>query len=445
MGEERSTNDDEETSTNDDEETPTNDEDATGETDATADSTETADPTAGLSDELLATLTDAPREALSEPDATLYDELVDGDQRALARVLTRIENRADGARELLAALHSHAETTPVLGITGSPGAGKSTLVDKLTDYYRERGETVGVLAVDPASPYTGGSVLGDRIRMGSTAGDEGVFVRSMSARGRLGGLSMATTDAVTAYEAFGMDRIIIETVGAGQNEVDIVETADTVAVVVQPGSGDDIQLLKAGILEISDIFVVNKADMDESAQTVADLEAMVHGTTQTSGAAGHHTADAGSLGGDSNVAGDSSDDDTPAWTPPVVETIATTGEGIDTLTNAVDDHTTHLTTGDATGRRRQRAAATLQRLLRSDLGAIGDRLLTAHGGLDAIAAAVAERDVDPYTVVDRLVGPIDAAVSPQGGDSNPSAESAADSDARERDERSAVDDTDDAI
>jgi len=396
------------------EEMPTNaDEDTANETDST--DTDTPESTPGLSDSLLATLPDAPQEALSESNATLYDGLVDGDQRALARVLTKIEDRADGARELLAALHSHAETTPVLGITGSPGAGKSTLVDKLTDYYRERGETVGVLAVDPASPYTGGSVLGDRIRMGSTAGDEGVFVRSMSARGRLGGLSMATADAVTAYEAFGMDRIIIETVGAGQNEVDIVETADTVAVVVQPGSGDDIQLLKAGILEIGDIFVVNKADMDEAAQTVADLEAMVHGANQTGGAAGHHTADVGSRGGDSTATGDSNDDtddgNTTAWTPPVVETIATTGEGIDTLADTVADHTTHLSesTG-AESRRHQRAAATLQRLLRSDLGEISDRLLTAHGGLDAIAAAVAEREVDPYTVVDRLVRPIDAAI-----------------------------------
>ena len=413
----------EETSADAGDETATNDgEDTAIETDTTTDSTDTSDPTAGLSDELLATLPDAPKKELSEANATLYNDLVDGDQRALARVLTKIEDRADGSRELLAALHSHAETTPVLGITGSPGAGKSTLVDKLTDYYRERGETVGVLAVDPASPYTGGSVLGDRIRMGSTAADEGVFVRSMSARGRLGGLSMATTDAVTAYEAFGMDRIIIETVGAGQNEVDIVETADTVAVVVQPGSGDDIQLLKAGILEIGDIFVVNKADMDEAAQTVADLEAMVHGATQTSGAAGHHTADVGSRGGDSNDNGDGNDDsndsndtgdgDTTAWTPPVVETIATTGGGIDGFADAVADHTAHLNeSADAIGRRHQRAAATLQRLLRSDLSEISDRLLTAHGGLDGLAAAVAEREVDPYTVVDRLVEPIDAAVA----------------------------------
>ena len=376
------------------------------------------DPTASLPDALLATRSAAPREQLSASNTALLDGLLDGDQRALARVLTKIEDRTAGARDLLAALYTNAGTTPVLGITGSPGAGKSTLVDKLTDYYREHGETVGVLAVDPASPYTGGSVLGDRIRMGSTAGDEGVFVRSMSARGRLGGLSMATTDAVTAFEAFGMDRIIIETVGAGQNEVDIVETADTVAVVVQPGSGDDVQLLKAGILEIGDIFVVNKADMDEAAQTVADLEAMVHGSKPTGSVAGHHTADIGPGAhgsDDSETPSESGTDDDEAptsWTPTVVETIATTGEGVEEFADAVAAHTTHLdSSAGATSRRHQRAAATLQRLLRSDLSAISERLLEANGGLDTVAAAVAERDVDPYTLVDRLVAPLDAAVA----------------------------------
>ena len=377
-----------------------------------------SDPTASLPDALLATRSVAPREQLSASNTGLLDDLLDGDQRALARVLTKIEDRTAGARDLLAALYTHAGTTPVLGVTGSPGAGKSTLVDKLTDYYREHGETVGVLAVDPASPYTGGSVLGDRIRMGSTAGDEGVFVRSMSARGRLGGLSMATTDAVTAFEAFGMDRIIIETVGAGQNEVDIVETADTVAVVVQPGSGDDVQLLKAGILEIGDIFVVNKADMDEAAQTVADLEAMVHGSKPTGSVAGHHTADIGPGAhgsDDSETPSESGTDDDEAptsWTPTVVETIATTGEGVEEFADAVAAHTTHLNgSAGATSRRHQRAAATLQRLLRSDLSEISERLLEANGGLDTVAAAVAGRDVDPYTLVDRLVAPLDAAVT----------------------------------
>ena len=377
------------------------------------------DPAASLPDALLATRSAAPREQLSASNTALLDDLLGGDQRALARVLTKIEDRTPGARNLLAALYTNAGTTPVLGVTGSPGAGKSTLVDKLTDYYRERGETVGVLAVDPASPYTGGSVLGDRIRMGSTAGDEGVFIRSMSARGRLGGLSMATTDAVTAFEAFGMDRIIIETVGAGQNEVDIVETADTVAVVVQPGSGDDVQLLKAGILEIGDLFVVNKADMDETAQTVADLEAMVHGATPTGGVAGHHTADIDPGAHDSDdsepPSESSTSDDTEepmSWTPTVIETIATTGEGVEEFADAVAAHTTHRNgSAEATSRRHQRAAATLQRLLRSDLSEISERLLDANGGLSELAAAVAARDTDPYTLVDRLVAPVDAAVA----------------------------------
>ena len=371
------------------------------------------DPTAAIPESVLTALADPPQEQLTAANESLLSELLAGDQRALARVLTKIENRTEGARELLAALHRHADTTPVLGITGSPGAGKSTLVDALTDYYRERDETVGVLAVDPASPYTGGSVLGDRIRMGSTAGDEGVFVRSMSARGRLGGLSMATTDAVTAFEAFGMDRIIIETVGAGQNEVDIVETADTVAVVVQPGSGDDVQLLKAGILEIGDIFVVNKADMDEAAQTVADLEAMVHGAAP---GGGHHTADIASGGGSDRhpTASDrAAETETAAtWTPSVVETIATSADGIEAFADAVAAHTAHLDETDgATGRRQERAAATLQRLLKSDLGAISERLLAAHGGVDALAAAVAQRAIDPYTLVDHLVDPIDEHVT----------------------------------
>ena len=376
-----------------------------------------------IPDELLATQTEDPEATLSATDEPLLADLLDGDQRALARVLTKIENRTEGSRNLLAALHGHAGTTPVLGITGSPGAGKSTLVDKLTDHYRERGETVGILAVDPSSPYTGGSVLGDRIRMGSTAGDEGVFIRSMSARGRLGGLSMATTDAVTALDAFGLDRIIIETVGAGQNEVDIVETADTVVVVVQPGSGDDVQLLKAGILEIGDIFVVNKADMADAAQTAADLEAMVHGQRPTGGVAGHHTPDASHPPSDTDSAaetattdGSSGESEEIDWTPPVVETIATSGDGIDDFTGAIADHNQYLDeSAGGTARQHRRAAATLQRLVQRDLGELGEQLIQTYGGLDSLAAAVADRQTDPYTLVARLTEPIAAAVDAEDG------------------------------
>lgn len=371
---------------------------------------------------------DNPREALSADHTTLLESLLAGEQRGLARVLTIIENREPGSRALLAALYAEAGSTPVLGITGSPGAGKSTLVDKLTDSYRKQGETVGILAVDPSSPYTGGSVLGDRIRMGSTAGDEGVFIRSMSARGRLGGLSMATTDAVTALDAFGMDRIIIETVGAGQNEVDIVETADTVAVVVQPGAGDDVQLLKAGILEIGDIFVVNKADTEGAAQTAADLEAMVHGRQPTTPTAGHHAPDTASTetddhspvttddssaaptdNGSAATTEDSSAATDNEWTPPVVETIATTGDGVEAFSDAIASHNAYL---DSSGgnRRRQRAAATLKRLLRHDLAEQSEQLIESHGGIETLAAAVADRQTDPYSLVKALTTPISAAV-----------------------------------
>ena len=266
----------------------------------------------------------------------LIADLLDGKHRALARTITKIENRSPGYRDLVSQLHAHTGEADVIGITGSPGAGKSTLVDKLAKTFRDDGLTVGVIAIDPASPFTGGAVLGDRIRMASNVGDMDVFFRSMSARGTLGGLSTATTDAVKALDAFGKDKIVIETVGAGQNEVDIVRTADTVAVLVPPGSGDDVQMLKAGILEIADLFVVNKADLDGADRTVRELREMLQlrdGEVQVGG--GHHgfeetTVDVGDDGsapadGD-GVSGESTDgaarEAVEPWDPPIVETVA---------------------------------------------------------------------------------------------------------------------------
>ncbi len=346
---------------------------------------------------------------LSTENADLYEGILAGDHSALARAITNIENRTPGSRALLSALYEHTGSATVLGVTGSPGAGKSTLVDKLVRQYRNNGETVGVIAVDPSSPYTGGSVLGDRIRMNSTAGDMDVFVRSMSARGRLGGLSMATADAVKALDAFGKDRIIVETVGAGQNEVDIVETAETVVVVVQPGSGDDVQLLKAGILEIGDIFVVNKADMDEAAGTVAELEAMVHmDNSPTAGlSTGHHTGDASG-----SAKSEKPSDDEGGWTPPVIQTVGTTGVGVDELRAAVDAHREHLIdSGEREARRQTRAETEIRRLLRSDLATLAERAAERRGGIDALAAAVVRGERDPYNVVDELADPLKNAVS----------------------------------
>ncbi len=339
----------------------------------------------------------------------LVAELLDGRHRALARVISKIEDRSPGYREIVSDLHAHTGDAEVIGVTGSPGAGKSTLVDKLARRYREDGLTVGIIAVDPSSPYTGGAVLGDRIRMASNVGDMDVFFRSMSARGQLGGLSTATADAVKALDAFGKDRIIVETVGAGQNEVDVVRTADTVAVLVQPGSGDDVQMLKAGILEIGDVFVVNKADMDGATRTVAELEEMLHmRESPTAGLdTGHHGfdvpehPDAGDDGGNGGSA------DGPTWDPSVIETVATEGEGVDDLIDALDAHRAYLEeSGRLEAKARQRYATEIRALVRNDVGELVEEAIDDRGGIDALADRVLARETDPYSVADELVAPI---------------------------------------
>ncbi|WP_435179364.1 methylmalonyl Co-A mutase-associated GTPase MeaB [Halorussus sp. AFM4] len=341
--------------------------------------------------------------------AGLVEELLAGKHRALARVITKIENRAPGYRDLVAQLHDHTGGAEVIGITGSPGAGKSTLVDKMADYYRERGETVGVIAVDPSSPFTGGAVLGDRIRMASNVGDMDVFFRSMSARGSLGGLSTATTDAVKALDAFGKDKIIIETVGAGQNEIDIVKSADTVAVLVPPGSGDDVQMLKAGILEIGDVFVVNKADLDGADRTVQELREMVHmQNDHTAGlATGHHgTSELPERGDDDNGADAESEDE--GWEPRIVETIAETGEGVEELVETLADHRAHLeSSGMLAEKERMRYAEEIRNLLREDVGELLESEIERHGGMDDLVERVRKRETDPYTVADEIVAPIE--------------------------------------
>jgi LAO/AO transport system kinase len=350
----------------------------------------------------------------------LVADLLDGDHRALARTITEIENRSPGYRDLVSALHEYTGNATVVGVTGSPGAGKSTLVDKLAVTYRERGLTVGVIAVDPSSPYTGGSVLGDRIRMASNVGDMDVFFRSMSARGTLGGLSTATGDAIKALDAFGKDVILVETVGAGQNEVDVVKTADTVVVLVQPGSGDDVQMLKAGILEIGDVFVVNKADMDGADRTVSELEEMIHMRDDPTAKlnTGHHAqptvADAGGANGtgtdDHGTEADGhgrGDGDAASWTPAVVETVATTGDGVDELLDTLADHDEYL---DESGERRRKARVRAQEeirtLLRTDTADLLERELARHGGIESLAESVVDRETDPYTITDRVVEPL---------------------------------------
>ncbi|MFC7166273.1 methylmalonyl Co-A mutase-associated GTPase MeaB [Halospeciosus flavus] len=310
----------------------------------------------------------------------LVEELLAGKHRALARVITKIENREADYRDIVSALHQHTGHADVIGITGSPGAGKSTLVDKLAKAYRDEGLTVGVIAVDPSSPFSGGAVLGDRVRMASNVGDMDVFFRSMSARGSLGGLSTATGDAVKALDAFGKDKIIIETVGAGQNEVDVVKTADTVAVLVPPSSGDDIQMLKAGILEIGDVFVVNKADLAGADKTVSELKGML----------------------------DMRDREEDGWDPRVVETVATQREGLEELLDAFAAHGEWLDeTGEREEKERQRYAEEIRMLLREDASALLEDEIERRGGMDHLVDRVLDRETDPYTVADEVVAPLE--------------------------------------
>ena len=324
---------------------------------------------------------------MSTGESDLVTQLLAGKHRALARTITKIENRAPGYRDLIAGLHEHTGDAEVIGVTGSPGAGKSTLVDKLALRYREEGLTVGVIAVDPSSPYTGGAVLGDRIRMASTTGDMDTFVRSMGARGQLGGLSTATGDAIKAFDAFGMDRIIVETVGAGQNEVDIVRTADTVAVLVQPESGDDIQMLKAGILEIGDVFVVNKADMAGADRTVKQLSEMLEGRN----------------------------DEDDGWEPEIVETVATSGEGIDDLLETFAAHREYLeSSGALEEKARARYAEEVRTLLREDAGHLLEDELERRGGIESVVDRIAARETDPYTVADEIVTPLERCLDARG-------------------------------
>ncbi|RQG93408.1 methylmalonyl Co-A mutase-associated GTPase MeaB [Natrarchaeobius chitinivorans] len=345
---------------------------------------------------------------MSTGDETLLEELLSGKHRALARTISKIENRSPGYRDLVSELYAHTGDADVIGITGSPGAGKSTLVDKLAETYRERGETVGIIAIDPSSPFTGGAVLGDRIRMASTVGDMDVFVRSMSARGTLGGLSTATADAVKAMDAFGKDKIIIETVGAGQNEIDIVRTADTVAVLVPPGSGDDIQTLKAGILEIADVFVVNKADRDGADRTVQELREMIALDDGGGLGGGHHGPDASTHhgGDDGSPEGESERDS--AWTVPIVETVATTGDGVEALVDELAGHRTYLVeSGERASRSRKRHAEEIRTLLREDVHTMLEAQLERSGGVDELADDVRRGETDPYTIANELLSPVE--------------------------------------
>ena len=306
----------------------------------------------------------------------LVDRLLSGDRRAAAQLVTLMEDGGPLAREAIASIYPHTGHAHVVGVTGSPGTGKSTLVYELAKEFRQRGRTVGIVAVDPTSPFSGGALLGDRIRMQKLSTDEGIFIRSMASRGHLGGLARATGDAVKVLDAFGRDMIMVETVGAGQSEVEIARAAHTVIVVDAPGLGDDIQAIKAGLFEIADIFVVNKADRDGADRTLLTLQMML----------------------DMNEGCDDH-----SWRPPIVKTIALQGEGSAQVADAVEGHLAYLKESDQLRIRSMRLAEEeLRRILGQELLA---RLLNEirEEQFEFLTKEVAERELDPYTAADNLL------------------------------------------
>ena len=305
----------------------------------------------------------------------LLQDLFKGDTRALARIITRVENRSAGSLEILQKLFPHTGRSQVIGVTGSPGAGKSSLVDRLAVAYRQRGKTLGIVAVDPSSPFTGGAILGDRIRMQTPGIDPGVYIRSMASRGHLGGLATATADVVSVLDAAGRDPVIVETVGVGQDEIEIVKLADISIVMLVPGMGDDIQALKAGIMEIGDIFVINKCDRPGADKMERAVVAMLSLA---------HRAD--------------------GWHPPIINTVATKGEGIEELVEAIATCYEFFQNAALRIEKKRRAAEQrLITLLEERLVKTAIEQVFPDGGLNRVVEDIANREKDPYSVVEQII------------------------------------------
>ena len=310
-----------------------------------------------------------------KPDLQSWIErLRSGDPRALARAISSVENRSPESAELLKAVFPHSGKARILGLTGAPGAGKSTLVDQLAKHYRREGKTLGIIAVDPTSPYTGGAILGDRIRMQDHYADPGIYIRSMATRGSLGGLARTTADVATVLDASGRDLILIETVGVGQDEVDIVRLADITVVILVPGMGDDVQTIKAGIMEIADIFVINKSDREGAERVEREVRVMQSLASRHDG-----------------------------WTPPIVKTVASEGKGVDELAAAVAGYEAYLKRENLALKRnihnwQERLVEMLRDAMleraRSELG---------NGRAEQYAAEVAQHKRDPYSLVEEIV------------------------------------------
>ncbi len=305
------------------------------------------------------------------------ERLRSGDARALARTLSIVENRSAGWSDLLKALFPHTGKARIIGLTGAPGSGKSTLVDQLAKHYRKMQQTVGIIAVDPTSPYTGGAILGDRIRMQDHYSDPGIYIRSMATRGSLGGLARATADAATVLDASGRDLVMIETVGVGQDEVDIVRLADVTIVILVPGMGDDVQTIKAGIMEIADIFVINKSDREGAERVEREIRAMQSLAARTRN---------------------------DRWTPPIVKTVATEGVGTEELAKAIADYEAYLKKENLV--LKKNVENWQERLIEMLRDAMLEKARSQIDGdsLERYAAEIAEHKRDPYSLVEEIVG-----------------------------------------
>ena len=306
---------------------------------------------------------------------SFIDRIAAGEPNAVARAISKVEDSTPDAADLMKRVFPRTGRALVIGITGAPGAGKSSLVDKLAGLYRRQGERVGIIAVDPSSPFSGGAILGDRIRMQTLSLDKGVFIRSMATRGNLGGLARATVDAVAILDAAGYAKIIVETVGVGQDEVEVDKTADVCVVVLVPGMGDDVQTMKAGIMEIGDIFAINKADREGVLRTEKEVEALLALATREDG-----------------------------WQPPIVKTIAIESKGIEDLASAIEVCRKAQQEAPASAQRRQAIARwRILELLRERLVAKALNGDSASATLDRLAAEVASKKRDPYSAVEEIM------------------------------------------
>jgi len=315
--------------------------------------------------------------------ATIAEKVIAGDVRAVARLIRDIDDGMPHVREVLKELYPHTGKAYVIGITGAPGVGKSTLVDQIVAHLRKRDKTVGVLAVDPTSPFSGGAILGDRVRMQRHSMDPGVFIRSMATRGHFGGLTQSTRSAIDVLDAMGKDYILVETVGVGQDEVDVVRSAHTTVIVVIPGMGDDIQAIKAGILEVGDIFLINKADREGSDKTMSDLRLMIEMDQKKYEAGG--------------------------WKPPILKVEAVFDKGVDEFLEAVDQHAAYLagtTKGLHPRGSKDKVRQELGEMIKARLIEEVLSRLTESGEFDKAVESIVEGKVDPYTACEDLVLPI---------------------------------------